>query len=211
MIVCCYTETDHKWSDDVLQHKLALLAPEMKEQALRKRQWLDRQLTIEGKLMLMKVLKRFELDKALSLNQIRYSNHHRPYFNTGFDFNIAHSGNIAICCGTLDGKIGIDIEQIKKTDLAYYKDYFTPNEWQLINGAANKYDGFYRFWSRKEAVLKAIGTGFHTPLSSIDVTADVVAHEDTLYYLQTPVIKNGYKCCIARTVKDEQVNIVKSM
>lgn len=197
MTICCYTEINHRWSEQELAEKLAVLPGNLQQQALRKHQWIDGQLSVAGKLLLLKVLEGFGNGPALS--ELKYSTYHRPYFDGGIDFNIAHSGNIAICCGTNDGRIGIDIEQVKEIDLGDYTDYFTPDEWEKINNSPSKYDGFYDLWTRKEAVLKAIGTGFNTALSSVDVSAESLVYDSITYHLNPLAINKDYKCSLAAT------------
>jgi 4'-phosphopantetheinyl transferase len=197
MVICCYTEINYPWSEQELADRLALLPPNLQQTALRKRQWIDRQLVVTGKLLLLSLLK--ELGSDFTLPDLKYNTYHRPYFNTAFDFNIAHSGNMVICCGTDTGQIGIDIEQIKEIDLDDYLNYFTKNEWNIINHYPNHFDGFYNFWTRKEAVLKAIGSGFHTPLSSVDVSDESLTYDDITYHIQSLEINPEYKCHIATT------------
>src|SRR5665213_3335994 len=127
MIICFYTEINHQWSEQEFADKLVLLPAKLRQQVLRKRQWKDRQLSIAGKLLLLQVMK--ELACQSTLPDLQYNAYHRPYFDNWPDFNIAHSGNMVICCGTDNGQTGIDIEQVKDIDLADYTDYFTPNEW----------------------------------------------------------------------------------
>ena len=205
MIICCYTEINDQWSEKELAEKLALLPEGLREQAMRKRLWMDRQLSIAGKLLLLHTPK--ELGIALSLSELKYNEFLRPFFDIGVDFNIAHSGNIAVCCGTVTGSVGIDIEEIKEIDLADYTDYFTANEWVHIHNYPNKYDGFYDFWTRKEAVLKAIGTGFHMPLTSVDVSETSLDHENKTYYFLPVHISDAYKCHIAVSVNDSVLMI----
>lgn len=206
MIICCYTQINHQWSEQELADKLALLPEKLRQEALRKRQWIDRQLSVSGKLLLMEFLKKFE--SQLSLSNLKYNTYYRPYFDSGPDFNIAHSGNLVVCCGVDNGKIGIDVEEIKEISLDHYIDYFTLNEWDKINNYANRYDGFYDFWTRKEAVLKAIGTGFHTPLSSVDVTEDKVSYDDIVYHIQAFNINKDYKCHIATNISPENIQLI---
>jgi 4'-phosphopantetheinyl transferase len=187
-----------------------LMLPEsLRQQALRKRLWIDRQLSIAGKLLLVQVMK--ELGSKSTLSQLTYNSYRRPYFEKGPDFNIAHSGNKVICCATGKGSIGIDIEEVKEIDLKDYTDYFTPNEWDRINSYPNKYDGFYDFWTRKEAVLKAIGTGFHTPLSSVDVAEDSVNYDNIAYHIRPLDMGDDYKGHIATTqrAEDTQLDLIK--
>jgi 4'-phosphopantetheinyl transferase len=208
MIICCHTEITHEWTEQELTDKLLLLPSALQQAALCKKQWIDQQLSITGKLLLVEVLKL--LGKGnISLADIKYNLHHRPYFETGIDFNIAHSGNMVVCCATDKGKTGIDIEQIKKIDMADYTDYFTPNEWGIINSCPDKFEGFYDFWTRKEAVLKAIGTGFHTPLSSVDVADDTIKYDGILYHISPLDIAKGYKSYIAFTVKGGDIQVIR--
>lgn len=209
MIICCYTEINHPWSKQELTDKLLLLPADVKEAALRKRQWLDKQLTVAGKLLLLQVLKKLGLGNQLRLSDLKYNTYHRPYFDADVDFNIAHSGNIVMCCGTFSGKIGIDVEYIKDIDLSDYNDYFTPNEWNHINNSGSRQEEFYYFWTRKEAVLKAIGTGFHTPLSSVDVSGDSLIDDDVSYHSYPLDINYGYKCHIASTEKIENIRLIR--
>jgi 4'-phosphopantetheinyl transferase len=209
MIICCYNEISHNWSAQELADKLVFLPEKLKQQALSKRQLLDKQLSIAGKLLLVQLLKNLRLDKELSLENLKYNAFHRPYFDANVDFNISHSGKMAICCGTITGKIGIDIEYIKETNLDDYTGYFTENEWTHINKCQNRYDGFYHYWTKKEAVLKAIGTGFHTPLSSVDVSGESLIYDDITYHMQTLDIGEGYKCHIATTVNAVNVGLLR--
>ena len=206
MINCWYTEITHRWSEEELTDKLILLPERLQQQALRKRQWIDQQLNIGGKLLLLHILKQFK--SQLSLSDLNYNVYHRPYFNDGPDFNIAHSGNIVVCCATDRGKIGVDIEQVKEMDLTDYADYFTPNEWDKIKQYSNLYDGFYNYWTRKEAVLKAIGTGFHTPLSSVDVSGESLVYDEITYHIKPIVISQNYKCHIATTLIPTDVRLI---
>ena len=199
MVICCYTEIKHQWSEQELADKLAVLPSNLQQQALRKRQWIDRQFAVAGKLLLLSLLKEFKSN--LTLPDLKYNTYHRPYLNTEFDFNIAHSGNMVICCGSDTGQIGIDIEQIKEIELDDYLNYFTKHEWTIIDHYTytNRFDGFYNFWTRKEAVLKAIGSGFHTPLSSVDVSDESLTYDDITYHIQSIEINPEYKCHIATT------------
>src|SRR5581483_3775947 len=176
MIVCCYTQIDHQWTEQELTNKLASLPEPLQVEALQKKQWIDRQLSVAGKLLVLEVIRRLGYDE-LSLSDLKYNEFHRPYFDAPVDFNIAHSGNIVVCCGTDKGEIGIDIEQIKEIDINEYQGHFTKNEWNKVNGDQNTTQAFYELWVRKEAILKAIGTGLSIPLQDIDVSEDTVGYK----------------------------------
>lgn len=202
MIICCHSEITREWDEQELRGKLDLLSPPLQEEALRKRRWIDKQLSIAGKLLVSEVFRNLGI-ADVPFSGLEYNTHKRPYFNTGVDFNISHSGNRVVCCGTVQGLVGIDIEQAKVINLGDYPDYFTQNEWEYIHSHADKFEGFYKVWTRKEAVLKAIGTGFHTPLNSVDVVADIVEYDDITYYVQSVEIAAGYPCHIASTARND--------
>jgi 4'-phosphopantetheinyl transferase len=206
-IACLYTKISHQWSEEELTAKLALLPEKLRLEAFRKRQWLDKQLSIAGKLLLLKLTKKMGVNEQFSLAEMKYNEYHRPYFDNSLDFNIAHSGNIVVCCGTIEGKIGIDIEQVKEIDLKAYSDHFTQNEWNDINHSYERSQKFYHYWTRKEAALKAIGTGFHTELSSIDVSGESLEYDGITYYFRKLDIANGYKCHIATTSQNATIDL----
>ena len=205
MLICLYTEIDEFWNDQKLGAKLQLLPANLQQHIVKKKDQRERQLSITGKLMLQNIVNEFDIN--LTLNNLLYNQYHKPYFNAGFDFNISHSGNMVMCCGTDKGKIGIDIEFIKPIDLANYTNYFTQNEWHQINTSADPVSEFYYFWTRKEAVLKAMGTGFHTALDSIDVSGENLKEDKILYHLKTLDIDKRYKCHIATTETHHKIDI----
>jgi 4'-phosphopantetheinyl transferase len=200
MIVCYHTEIREPWTSNELEQKLALIPEGIKQKILKKKNHLDIQLSASGNLLILELLKYFKVE--LTLAEIAYNDYQRPYFNDGFDFNISHSGNRVIACATLSGKVGIDIELMKPVDLNY-DDYFTAAEQQHIRAAQNPDAEFFKYWTRKEAILKAIGMGVYTPLLDIDVSADEVSYQGENYFLSPVDIYDGYECCIAHTVKQE--------
>src|SRR3569833_1031623 len=202
MIICCHSEITRQWDGHELSGKLGLLSPGLQEVAMRKRRLIDRQLFIAGKVLIPEILKNLGV-KGHSFNDLKYNIHKRPYFDSGVDFNISHYGNLVICCGITHGMIGVDIEQIKTGNLDEYPDYFTSNEWEYIYGHTDKLEGFFNLWSRKEAVLKAIGTGFHTPLNSVDVVKDIVEYDDIIYHIQPVGIAPKNPRHKTTTIKDE--------
>lgn len=54
-------------------------------------------------------------------------------------------------------RIGIDIEEIRPCSKALFKKAADQTEWDLADNISFKL--FFRFWTSKECVLKAVGTG----------------------------------------------------
>jgi len=207
MLICLYAEINKLWNNHKLGAKLQLLPANLQQDIIKKKDQHDRQLSVTGKLMLQNIVNEFDIN--IPLNNLLYNQYNRPHFNAGFDFNISHSANMVMCCGTDKGKIGIDVEFIKPIDLANYINYFTQNEWAHIYKKPDPVSEFYYFWTRKEAVLKAMGTGFHTALDSIDVSGENFTEDKIQYYLKTLEIDKRYKCHIATTEIHHQTDIFK--
>lgn len=108
--------------------------------------------------------------------QFRYGSKGKPLLSggQGIDFNLAHSGNMAVFAFTVDCEIGVDVERIRALndmeDLA--KRYFCSEEAaELISLASqDREQAFFSCWTRKEAYIKAIGEGLSTPLDEFRVT-----------------------------------------
>ena len=55
--------------------------------------------------------------------------------------------------------VGFDLETLRPINLALMDRVADPDEWQLVGGRQTQAT-FFRFWTAKEAVLKAEGKGF---------------------------------------------------
>ncbi len=112
----------------------------------------------------------------------------------------------------LDGKIGIDVENERTlSDMpGIAMRYFSAREyaWFAQHAEAERQKAFFTIWTRKEALVKAIGKGIGAPLDRFSVPLDkplpalltecdttVFGHEQwTIYVLQAP---SGYQASLA--------------
>jgi 4'-phosphopantetheinyl transferase len=92
------------------------------------------------------------------------------------EFNLSHSGDMAILAITRGPAVGVDVEQmVHVSDLPRMASrYFSTYENAALNEvpAETRDFAFYCFWTRKEAFLKALGHGLALPLDSFDVSLD---------------------------------------
>ena len=92
----------------------------------------------------------------------------KPYFtNTDLKFNISHSGKY-IVCAVCDGEVGVDIEEITKTDLSLARNIFMPSEQKYIQSSKDKIKAFYEIWTAREAYMKYVGKGFYLEQNSFE-------------------------------------------
>lgn len=94
-------------------------------------------------------------------------------------FSLSHSRDISIVALTSNGEVGADIEYIDpEFDFREISSaFFVKEENEYIDhGRPGDRERFYRLWTRKEALLKAIGTGLSGDLA-VNVTGDSVSPE----------------------------------
>lgn len=113
--------------------------------------------------------------KNIEVSQVYFekSNSHKPYFplDKTLFFNVSHSGDFAIIAiGNCE--LGIDIEKI---DPQFNYSEIIPivygiTEIDAIQSSEDSRSMFYKFWTRKEAIVKAIGKGIDEDLIKIPVT-----------------------------------------
>lgn len=126
------------------------------------RRWEDAHASLLGKQLLQYALK--ENGQAHTLSEIKYTTLSRPYFAGGDDFNISHTDKIVVCAIAHDNRIGIDIERPLPLDIDDFRQQFSNAEWNHIHRASDSLQTFFEYWTAKEAVLKAIGTGLTNEL-----------------------------------------------
>lgn len=81
----------------------------------------------------------------------------------GFQFNISHSGDLALYAVSRELTVGIDLEKIRPVQnlTPLTKRYFTPAEHSAINSLPpdEREKAFFKAWVLKEAYVKATGEG----------------------------------------------------
>lgn len=111
----------------------------------------------------------FSIDKKDIIFSVTESG--KPYCKShlGIHFSLSHSEDfLALAVG--DKEIGIDIEKIREAKEKLIKRVCCENEKQKIFSSENPDKAFTEIWTKKEAYLKALGTGIDRELTSIDTT-----------------------------------------
>ena len=92
---------------------------------------------------------------------------------TGLDFNLSHSGEVALIGLTRGAKIGVDVEASRPLPdaLRIARSHFAPDEAAALEALPldMREAAFFGLWTRKEAVVKALGVGLSQPLASFSV------------------------------------------
>jgi 4'-phosphopantetheinyl transferase len=103
----------------------------------------------------------------------------KPYLDRKFrkgniGFNLSHSNGLCVYAISKCPQIGVDLEFVRYlSDVeGLIKHFFTEKEECLFHSLPDdkRQDVFFTWWTRKEALIKAIGAGLSFPLNAIDVS-----------------------------------------
>lgn len=112
--------------------------------------------------------------------QVRSGRHGKPELVAAGDpplcFNLSHTSGLAVCALACAHAVGIDAETIDpgRNVAAMAKRYLAPCERDALAACvpARRAEMFTRFWTLKEAVLKALGCGLTSPLNEFRFRLD---------------------------------------
>lgn len=102
----------------------------------------------------------------------QYGPQGKPSIADGPCFNLSHSGDVACLAIHPTAPLGVDIEAFRSVEDGIAERFFSPTEVAALHTlpAEDQRAGFFRCWTRKEAVIKALGGGLSIPLDAFDVT-----------------------------------------
>lgn len=186
-----FTKLHKPLTDFKFQRYLKQMPPDIQQKIRHYKNWEDAHTSLIGKLLLIQGLQDIGLPK-IDLSVLKYNQYDRPYIPGNIDFNISHSETLVSCAINTNGSIGIDVERINPIDKADFYDCWTTRETKEIYRDPKNYEIFYSYWTKKEAVVKAIGNGLNIPLKNIEINADhaVVANHGSWYFKEISLCEN---------------------
>lgn len=188
----------HVWAvpldvpDSTVDEALGVLSAEERRQAERLRTRELRRRFVVRRARLREVLARY---LGASPQAIRFDRgaHGKPalaspWSDSGLQFSASHSTDLGLVAVARDIALGVDIERIRPlADFeALVRRFFAASENDALRRLPEpeRLEAFFRGWARKEAVLKALGTGLSLGLDRVVVSltpgdAQVLALEGT--------------------------------
>lgn len=133
-----------------------------------------------------------------------------PDLNSDIRFNYSHSGDYLILAVCNDSELGIDIEEIKEIpELEWLaENNFSDSEFLAFisfNNDKERLNFFYKIWTRKEAILKGMGTGitndlkqiilFQPPINDSAFTSEFMKYND--WILSDLIVPENYLAALA--------------
>ncbi len=111
--------------------------------------------------------------------RFQYTSHGKPSLAGGtgpaaIEFNLAHSAELALVAVTRGKPVGVDLERTDARDDRdrIAEEFFCAAEAEALRSLPPEVRtaAFFNCWTRKEAVLKALGTGLSLPLKDVEVS-----------------------------------------
>ncbi|MGQ9490513.1 MAG: 4'-phosphopantetheinyl transferase family protein [Anaerolineae bacterium] len=166
--------------EDVLLSLQALLGEDERVRAERFRFPCDRRRYIVAHSALRLILSRY-CGRPPQAIRFQYNPHGKPLLapdlqNDGgpLHFNLSHSDELALIGLALGGQIGVDIERVRPelADERLAERFFSPREVAKLRSlpAGEQPEAFFRYWTCKEALVKACGSGLSLPLDRFDIS-----------------------------------------
>jgi 4'-phosphopantetheinyl transferase len=162
--------------DTQLQQLTATLSSDEVCRAKRFYKEQHRQRFIAGRGILRTILSRY-LDVEPQILQFAYEPSGKPILADTFAdrklwFNLTHSQGLALCAVSCDRKVGVDLEYVRPISdvLSLANRFFAPSEYAVLSSLTphQMQEVFFRYWTCKEAYLKATGVGI-AQLEQIEV------------------------------------------
>ncbi|RCG31156.1 4'-phosphopantetheinyl transferase [Sphaerisporangium album] len=151
--------------------------------------------------------------------------HGKPYIRTSgrrLHVSVSHSGDRVAVAMTSVGALGVDVEAVPSTpvdDLA--RCALTPGELRAMDALPpmERHEAFAKFWTRKEAALKATGHGLRVSPDKLEVSRPEEAPRLLSWPLEIPPGNlrfvdldpgEGYVAVVALIAGAQRVNVVES-
>lgn len=156
---------------------------------------------------------------------LSYTKGGKPYLlDSHVNFNITHSERVFAVAIALGVQIGIDIERMdRELDVVKMLPLlFSPAEQTLIENCEpfHRKRLFIDYWTKKEALLKAIGTGLSQPMNELNVATKnsfttassvIVNMKDTHWKLESQSVFENYRLSVAfehnKVLSEKVVNL----
>lgn len=108
------------------------------------------------------------------------------------NFSFSHTRDAILCCISLDGAVGADIEKLESAPFEIMEHVFHPEEIHYVQSSAVRQKDlhFFEIWTRKEAYLKKLGLGLSQNPEAYNTLSPAISAD--LHTWQ----QDQYICCV---------------
>lgn len=171
----------------------------------------DRHIRVVSRLMLKNQI--LEDGRDINLLESWQRDHlNKPFIIDYYPFNISHSGEMCVLAIS-DETIGVDIEEMKETNLDMLVSALHEEEQKFILKSASSLRSFYHIWVKKEAFLKAVGIGVTNGLNHFNCLEDMIIYKGKTWYFHQVNLLENYVLffCSQKEDKEFELNICKGI
>lgn len=182
------------FSPEALSHALEQLpGAELRKSVLRYRRPAQRWMSLLSRRLLLAATREYSQEiQEISWVTARSG---RPSVPGLPDFNLSHSGQIAVCVLAGGGqRVGVDVQEEKSFSLRHLQQILSPREAVWVGNDSQR--ATY-VWSRKEAVSKLLGVGMAINYRGLDTLGNRVVYNGLECHLFTVPSPLGYQCSVA--------------
>jgi 4'-phosphopantetheinyl transferase len=119
-----------------------------------------------------------ELGVSPAAVRLKLGPHGRPQLDPDthpidLDFNLSHSGQLALLATARGMRVGVDVERLRSRDPLRVADrYFSAAELEALRAhpPADRPRAFLRYWTAKEALAKGLGIGLTVPWGELELS-----------------------------------------
>lgn len=196
MIYVIYSYINADIHSFLFQSVLPTFPREFQNRIRKYRRWQDAQSSLIGRVLLSIIIKKMKPE--YHLQEILYTEYNKPFFENGnMKFNISHSGCLVICAASEYTDLGIDLELLDEINVWSYRQQMTKTEWDKVILSDNIKNSFFKYWTQKEAVIKASGQGLSLPLKSFEIVKNRAVLNNEVFLLKEIKVNNDYSCYLS--------------
>ncbi len=132
----------------------------------------------------------------------------KPKMKGSPHFNISHSGRI-VAVAFAEDELGLDIEQHASVEVNGISKFLHPLEREFIEKSDDQRSSLFYVWTRKEAFLKAIGTGLQERLTETNCLEHTV-RRDEMWFIQSERVSTDYWLAVcSQEMRELEIKEVK--
>ncbi|MCW3101567.1 MAG: 4-phosphopantetheinyl transferase [Bacteroidetes bacterium] len=196
----------HAIKDEKMHEHISALPATMEKEINRYHTIADRKSRLLGRLMLKDSVGRAGLPHLIGT--VSRNVHNKPCIKGWDAFNISHSGEMVVFAHSR-AEIGIDIEKAGPLDHESLLHNLHPKEQELVRRSADPQQEFYHIWVKKEALLKAVGTGLMAETELPDCSGSLLSYKGMDWRFHLLGLAPGYICYLCAPASQSEISIDK--
>lgn len=138
-----------------------------------------------------------------SLSRVLFDKNRKPRCPGFPDFNISHSHDLIACAVAGQGKIGIDVEHMREIKMSLDR-IMSPAEQRAVQADPRR---FFHFWTQKEAVIKADGTGGVWSMEEVFLSGLAAAFRNRQWHLVPLSLPDDYTGYFATELPGQEYSV----